>query len=221
VIELRGFLGLAGYYRRFINHFLILATQLTDLNKKTPEFRWTPRTQSSFEQIKDSIVRASVLVIHDTSPNARYTLYRDASGFAVGGVLSQDQGIGLQHVAYHARKMNKHEVENHVHEQELLAVRDVLLKFRCYLDDTAGFTDHDTLQHSFRQRDSSTRQVRWLQVLVNYQRHMDIVYKKGPFNHADTLSRLYGMKDSIHKLQLLRDSTNDGVGFQLHAIFSP
>jgi hypothetical protein len=78
------------------------------------------------------MVRAPIMVILDTSPNARYTLCTDAFGFDVGAVLLQDQGIGLQLVAYHARKMNKHEVHYHVHEQELLAVRDALLKFRCY-----------------------------------------------------------------------------------------
>jgi hypothetical protein len=80
-------------------------------------------------------------------------MYTDAYGFVVGAVLLQDQGIGLQHVAYHARKMNKHEVHYHVHEQELLAVCHALLKFRCDLDVAAGFTvitDHDTLRHFFR-----------------------------------------------------------------------
>jgi hypothetical protein len=84
-------------------------------------------------------------------------------------MLLQDQGIGLQHVAYHARKMNKDEVHYHVHEHELLALREAVLKFRCYLDGAAGFTvitDHDTLRHFFRQRDLSTRHVRWLQVLA-------------------------------------------------------
>jgi hypothetical protein len=96
-----------------------------------------------------------------------------------------------------ARKMNKHEVHYHVHEQELLVVRDALLKFRCYLDGAAGFTvitDHDTLRHFFRQRDLSTRHVRWLQVLAPYQRQMDTVYKKGAVNHADALSRRLDMK---------------------------
>jgi hypothetical protein len=78
------------------------------------------------------MVRAPILVIPDTSPNAWYTMCTDASGIAVGVVMLQDQG-GQQFVAYHARKMNKHEVHYHVHEQELLAVRDALLKFRCYL----------------------------------------------------------------------------------------
>jgi hypothetical protein len=131
----------------------------------TPEFCWTPQAQSTFEQIKDAMLQAPILVIPNTSPNARYTMYTDASGFAVGVVLLQDQGIGLQHVAYHVRKMNKHKVHYHVHEQELMVVRDALLKFRCYLDGAAGFTvntDHDTLRPFFRQRDLSTRQVRWL-----------------------------------------------------------
>jgi hypothetical protein len=106
------------------------------------------------------MVRAPFLVILDTSPNARHTMYTDAYGFALGVVLLQDQGIGLQHVAYYARKMNKHEVHYHVQEQELMAVRDALLNFRCCLDGTAGFTvitDHDTLRHFFRHRDLSTR----------------------------------------------------------------
>jgi hypothetical protein len=93
--------------------------------------------------------------------------------------------------------MNKHEVHYLVHEQELLVVRDALLKFRCYLDGAAEFTvitDHDTLPHFFRQHDLSTRQEQWLQVLAPYQRQMDIVYKKGAVNHADALSRRHDMR---------------------------
>jgi hypothetical protein len=63
VTEVRGFLGLVGYYRRFINQFATLATPLTDLTKKTPEFRWSPRAQSAFEQIKGAMVRALIMVI--------------------------------------------------------------------------------------------------------------------------------------------------------------
>jgi hypothetical protein len=123
------------------------------MTKKTPECRWIPQAHSAFEQIEDAMVHASVLVIPNTSPSARYTMYTDACGLAVGAMLLQDQGIGLRHVAYHARKMNnKHEVHYHVYDQELVAVRDALLKFRGYLDGAAGFaviTDHDTLRHFF------------------------------------------------------------------------
>jgi hypothetical protein len=169
------------------------------------------------------MVHALVLVIHDTSPYASYTLFTDTFGFAVGGVLLQDRGIGLQHVAYHARKINKHEVHYLVHEQELLAMRDALLKFRCYLDGAAGFTiitDHDTLRHFFR-RDLSTRQVRWLQVLAPYQRHMDTVYKEGAVNHANAMSRRPYDKESLHKMQMLLDWTNDEAECELHAQYFP
>jgi hypothetical protein len=214
-------LGFVGYYRRFISQFATLATPLADLTKKTPEFRWTPQAQSTFEQIKDDMVRAPAMVIPDTSPNAKYTMYTDAFGFALGAVLLQDQGIGLQHVAYHARKTNKHEVHYHVHEQELLAVHDALLKFRRYVDGAAGFkviTDHDTLRHFFRQRYLSTRQVRWL-LFAPYKRQMGIVYKKGAINHADALSRRLDLKDSLQKMQLLRYWTNDEAKCELHAQF--
>eukprot|EP00873_Tetraselmis_striata_P038562 jgi/Tetstr1/458826/TSEL_045209.t1 len=199
VKDVRGFLGLAGYYRKFIHNFAAVAAPLHDLTKNQPEFVWTPRADAAFRALKDAMVRAPVLSIPDTSADARYTLYTDASGFAVGAVLLQDQGSGLRPVAYHARKMNKHEVHYPVHEQELLAVRDALIKFRCYLDGAAGFTvitDHDTLRHFFRQRDLSTRQVRWLPVFAPYQRHMDIVYKRGAANHADALSRRPDLKDA-------------------------
>jgi hypothetical protein len=160
------------------------------------------------------MVRVPVLVIHDTSLNARYTLYTDAYGFGVRDVFLQDQGIGLQNFAYHARsKMNKHEVHLLLHEKELLVVRDALLRFRCYLDGAAGFTvitDLDTLRHFVRQRDLSTRQERWFQVLAPNQGHMDIVYKKGAVNHADAPCRRPDLEDSLqNKLQMLREWTND------------
>jgi hypothetical protein len=117
ITEVQGFLGFAGYYRRAVNQFVTIATPLQDQSKTTPEFRWAPQAQSTFEQIKEPKVRAPVLIVSDTSLDALYT---DASKFAMEVVLLQDQGIGLQHAAYHARKMNKHEVHYYqVHEQKL------------------------------------------------------------------------------------------------------
>jgi hypothetical protein len=152
--EIRAFLGLAGYYRRFIHQFARIVVPLTELACKKPEFAWNPRAEKAFNDLKQAMVKAPVLLIPDTGPETRYTLYTDASGFALGAVLLQDQGQGLQHVAYHARKMNKHEVHYPVHEQELLAIRDALIQFRCYLDGCAGFTviiDHNSLKHFFQQ----------------------------------------------------------------------
>jgi ribosomal protein S8 len=97
-----------------------------------------------------TLVRATIFVIRDTYVNARYTLYTDAYGFVVRVVLLQDQG--QQRVVHRARKINKHDVHYYVREQELLAVRDALLKFYYCLNGAAGFmviTDRDTLRQSF------------------------------------------------------------------------
>lgn len=205
VRELRGFLGLAGYYRRFIDRFSARTVPLTDLTKATNTFRWSTEAQLAFDDIKRAMTEAPCLTIADTSSTARFTLYTDASGFAVGAVLLQDQGKGLQPVAYHARKMNKHERHYPVHEQELLAVKDAVQAFRCYLHGCAGFTvitDHNSLRWFFTQPELSSRQVRWYQVLAPYQRLMDIVYKKGALNMADALSRRPDLMEAITRLRL-------------------
>lgn len=208
VTEVRAFLGLAGYYRRFIHRFSARAAPLTDLTKKSTGFQWGTSAQAAFEDIKTAMTEAPVLLIPDTSPDAKYTLYTDASGFAVGAVLLQDQGRGLQPVCFHARKMNKHECNYPVHEQELLGVVDALRAFRCYLEGSAGFTcitDHNSLRYFFTQRELSRRQVRWYQTIAPFQRQMDIVYKRGATNHADALSRRADLKDALTRLQLISD----------------
>ena len=206
--DVRGFLGLAGYYRKFIHRFAGRAAPLFDLTKHDVDFKWTTGHQAAFDDIKAAMAEEPVLIIPDTSPKSKYTLYTDASGFALGAVLLQDQGNGLQPVAYHARKMNKHECNYPVHEQELLGVVDALRTFRCYLDGCAEFTvitDHHSLKYFFSQRELSRRQVRWLQIIAPFQRAMNIVYKKGAMNHADALSRRPDLKDALQRLKLLDD----------------
>eukprot|EP00873_Tetraselmis_striata_P038985 jgi/Tetstr1/459249/TSEL_000411.t1 len=79
-------------------------------------------------------------------------------------------------------------------------------------------TDHDTLRHFFRQRDLSTRQVRWLLVFAPYQRHMDIVYKRGAANHADALSRRPDLKDALQKLDLLNNWSEDEADCEINSV---
>ena len=202
VRDVRGFLGLAGFYRRFVHRFSAIAAPLTDLTKTSVPFKWSSTAQQSFDAVKRALTEAPVLITADSSPEASFTIYSDASGFAVGSVLLQDQGNGLQPVAYHARKMNQAERNYPVHEQELLGVKDALLAFRCYIDGCAKITmitDHDTLRYFFQQRDLSTRQVRWLMLMAPYQRQLDIVYRKGALNHADSLSRRPDLWEPLQK----------------------
>ena len=103
VTEVRNFLGLAGYYRRFVRGFSVIASLLTKLLRKGIKFEWTDKCQNSFKQLKGMLVEAPVL----TQPTLRkeYTLYSDASGIGLGCVLMQDGKM----VAYASRQLKPHE----------------------------------------------------------------------------------------------------------------
>ena len=99
VIEVRSFLGLAGYYRRFVKGFSVIASPLTKLLRKGVMFEWSDKCQNIFEQLKEMLVEAPVL----TQPTSgkEYTLYSDASGIGLGCVLMQNDKV----VAYASRQL--------------------------------------------------------------------------------------------------------------------
>ena len=208
VREVRGFLGLTGYYRKFIHHYASKALPLTELLQKDRQMKWGDKQQEAFDSLKAALTSAPVLITPDTSPESQFTLVTDASGFGLGAVLLQDKGEGLRPVSYYARKMNKHEQNYPVHEQELLAVKEALLTFRCYLEGCAQIqvvTDHDTLRHFFKQKVLSRRQARWLQLFTQYQRQLCITYKKGSQNQADALSRRPDLQEAIKQFYPLSE----------------
>ena len=116
VTEVRSFLGLAGYYRRFVKGFSVIASPLTKLLRKGVLFEWLDKCQNSFEQLKEMLVEAPVL----TQPTSgkEYTLYSDASGIGLGCVLMQNDKI----VAYASRQLKSHEQNYPTHDLELAAV---------------------------------------------------------------------------------------------------
>ena len=103
ITKVRSFLGLAGYYRRFVKGFPIIASLLTKLLRKGVKFEWSDKCQNSFEQLKEMLVEAPVL----TQPTSgkEYTLYSDASSIGLGCVLIQDVKV----VAYASRQLKPHE----------------------------------------------------------------------------------------------------------------
>jgi len=103
VSEIRSFLGTAGYYHKFIKDFSKLALPLTELTKSRIKFEWTHKEQKAFDAIKCAMASAPVLIMPD--PSLPFVVHTDASGFAVGAVLMQDQGKGLQPIAYLSKKM--------------------------------------------------------------------------------------------------------------------
>ena len=116
VTEVRSFLGLVGYYRRFVKGFSVIASPLTKLLRKEVKFEWTDKCQDSFEQLKEMLVEAPVLT--QSTPGKEYTLYSGASRIGLGWVLMQDGKI----VAYASRKLKPHEQNYPTNDLELAAV---------------------------------------------------------------------------------------------------
>jgi hypothetical protein len=186
--DIRSFLGLAGYYRRFVKDFSKLASPLTNLLHKNIPFKWTEKQEAAFTELKQAVSTAPVLIVPD--PNQPYVVVTDASGFAIGAALCQDHGNGQQPCAYISRKMNNHEVNYPVHEQELLAIIHALREWRHYLhgNQFTVITDHRSLQYLQTQPHLSARQVRWSEFLQQFD--FIVTYRAGKENHvADALSR--------------------------------
>lgn len=202
VSHVRSFLGTAGYYRRFIRDFSKISTPLSNLTKESTKFEWGHAQEAAFLQLKQSIMSAPVLVLPD--PNVPYVVHVDASGYAVGAVLQQDQGKGLQPIAFLSKKMLDAETRYPVHEQELLAIIHALSTWRHYLHGRKFkvLTDHRSLQHFKTQPLLSNRQSRWKDVIANFD--FDIEYIEGKKNVvADGLSRRVDHQPQ-HSSQLLQ-----------------
>jgi hypothetical protein len=196
--ELRAFLGLAGYYRRFVKGFSGIALPLTELTRNVTHQRlqWSGRQQLAFIQLKHALRSTPVLALPD--PKLPFVVNCDASGYAVGAVLQQDRGSGLQPIAFLSKKLTGAESRYPVHEQELLAIITALTTWRHYLSGTSVpvrvRTDHKSLIHFQTQPMLSGRQTRWLETLADYD--YVIEYVKGDDNEvADALSRRGDLND--------------------------
>ncbi|MCW2743449.1 MAG: uncharacterized protein JWR45_3871 [Blastococcus sp.] len=187
--EVRQFLGLAGYYRKFVRHFSHIASPLSELTSATVQWHWGAEQQRAFEQLKHAVTTAPVLALPDE--HLPFVIRTDASGFALGAELLQDQGRGLQPIAYHSQKMTPAERNYPVHEQELLAVISALKEWRHYVfgKEFKVVTDHQSLRYLGTQPNLSPRQVRWMEFLQQFEPFV-IEYQPGKGNVvADALSR--------------------------------
>ena len=184
VTEVRSFLGLAGYYRRFVEGFSIIATPLTKLLRKHVEFRWTDVCQQSFEELKARLTSAPVLA--NPSGTGGFVIYSDASYQGLGCVLMQHGKV----IAYASRQLRPYEVTYPTHDLELAAVVFALKIWRHYLygETFQIFTDHKSLKYLMSQKELNMRQRRWLELLKDYD--CTIEYHPGKANVvADALSR--------------------------------
>ncbi|CAI7749116.1 unnamed protein product [Closterium sp. NIES-53] len=188
VKELQQFLDFANYYNRFMPQYAKIATPLTNLLKKNTPFKWEDVHQQAMEQLKTALTSAPVLILPD--PEKNYVIEADASDQAFGAVLMQDQGKGLQPIAYLSNKLHGAELNYPIHDKEALAIITAFKTWQCYLEGrkTTVYTDHCSLKYLKTQPTLSRRQVRWIDFLETHFDY-DIVYKPGHKNKADALSR--------------------------------
>ena len=186
--ELRSFLGLSTYYRRFIKAFSQIAAPLHNLTKKGVRFEWTQECEKAFCELKQALIEAPVLPYPD--PTIPYLLDTDASHEGLGAVLSQVKDGKERVVAYYSSKLTGPEKNYCVTRKELLAVVKSLEHFHPYLYG-AKFTirtDHAALKWLKTLKAPEGQLARWLGRLEGY--NYEVVYRPGRIHaNADSLSR--------------------------------
>ena len=207
--DLRSFLGLCGYYRKFINNYSKIVSPLEAAckekwnkkkTKKSSPLEWTAELNKSFEELKVALTSAPVLVF--PSKDGRFILDTDASHGCIGAVLSQIQGSEEKVIAYASRKLSQSEKQYCITRKELLSVYNFVIYFKHYLlgRPFTVRTDHRSLCWLLNWKEPNTSQYcRWRQELEIYD--MDVQYRKGESHiNADSLSRIpdCGQCELIH-----------------------
>uniref|UniRef100_A0A7N2MWN1 RNA-directed DNA polymerase n=1 Tax=Quercus lobata TaxID=97700 RepID=A0A7N2MWN1_QUELO len=184
VSEIRSFLALTGYYRRFVEGFSRITAPLTHLTRKNAKFVWTEECEKSFQELKQRLVTAPVLTI--LSNMGGFVIYSDASRKGLGCVLMQHGEV----IAYASRQLKSYEQNYPTHDLELAVVVFALKIWRHYLygERCEIYTDHKSLKYFFTQKELNMRQRRWLELIKDYD--CSINYHPGKANvAADALSR--------------------------------
>ena len=184
VFEIRSFLRLAGYYRRFIEDFSRIAAPMKRLTRKEVKFDWDDRCEEAFQELKRRLTSAPILIVPDRGQG--YTVYCDALRAGLGCVLMQSERV----VAYGSCQLKNHEQNYPIHDMELAAVVFALKIWRHYLygKELEVYSDHKSLKYIFTRRDLNMRQRRWMEFLEDYD--FTLHYHPGKANVVvDALSR--------------------------------
>uniref|UniRef100_A0A1Y1JUB3 RNA-directed DNA polymerase n=1 Tax=Photinus pyralis TaxID=7054 RepID=A0A1Y1JUB3_PHOPY len=204
--EIKRFLGMAGWYRRFVKDFSTISAPISDLIKgkfKGQKINWTTEADKSFNSLKTILCSAPILASPDF--NKMFSLQCDASGYGVGCVLTQDDD---RVIAYASRTLTNTERNYSVTERECLAVLFGIEKFRGYIEGTHFhvITDHYSLIWLMQMRNPSGRLARWSMRLSQYS--FTVIHRKGKINIVpDALSR------SPVEVCALKITPNDFDGF--------
>ena len=169
VHDVRSFLGLASYYRKFIKGFNQLAKPMTGLMRDKIAWSWGDAQEKSFVALKVAIATAPVLRLPDFE--RQFIITTDASDVAIGAILEQDFGSGLQPIAFSSRKLNSTEIRYSAYERELLGIVWAIGQWKHYFQGSHPIviqTDHAPLRHLPNQTSVNSRVWLWLAVLQGY-----------------------------------------------------
>jgi len=185
--DVQSFMGLANFYHKFVKDFSAIASLITNLTRKDLPFQWTPDHEVAFNNLKTALCTAPTLILPDFSKT--FYVMTDASDLATGAVLMQDQGKGLQPIAFESQKLQGTEHRYPPHELELLAIIHALRAWQHYLlgPHFKIYTDHLSLRYLQTQPTLSPKEARWLDFLQEFD--FEIHYLPGKKNVvADALS---------------------------------
>lgn len=190
--EIKRFIGMCSWYRRFISHFSSLVSPINDLlkgKKKKEGIEWTTEAEKSFIKIKEALVSAPILCSPDfTKP---FVIQSDASDVGVGGVLTQNLDGEEKVIAFASRSLTRAERIQPITQRECLAVIFCIEKFRPFVEGTrfTVITDHFSLIWLNNLKDPTGKLARWAVKLQQYS--FDLVHRKGKLNVVpDALSRI-------------------------------
>jgi transposase InsO family protein len=201
VKEVRSFLGLTNYFRKFIQGYAKMAHPLHQLTKANAMFHWSEECQHAFTALKRTLTSAPVLQAPDiTQP---YQVICDASGIGIGAVLMQGNGP----IAFESRKLNPAQINYSTGEQELFAVVHAYTIWRCYLEGAKStvITDHHPNTYFQSQSVLSRRQARWSEYMQRFDYTWE--YQPGRTNVADPLSRSPALLNAVCLAATTRSST--------------
>lgn len=191
ISQLRRFIGMTSWYRRFVESYADVAEPLTRLLRTSQRWNWGPEQQTAFDGLKYALATAPVLIFPNF--NERFKLQTDASGFGIGAVLTQTVDGEEKVVSFASRTLTDAEKGWTVTERECLAVIWAIRKFRCYLEGYSFtvVTDHSSLQWLRNLKETTGgRLTRWALEVQSYD--FDVVHRKGALHKVpDALSRMY------------------------------
>ena len=189
VKEVEQYIGICNYYRRFVKDFSKIATPIFKLLNKETKFVWDDQCVKAFEQLNNALT--SYPVLRQPDFKKEFLVYTDASGYALGAILSQVDENNKEYVcAYASRILKGAEIHYGITEKECLAVIFGVKTFRIYLYGTKFkiITDHSALNWLMRIKDPTGRLARWSIYLQAYD--FEIIHRKGLLHsNVDTLSR--------------------------------